>query len=117
MRSVLSLEIRHYRPRLVEVKKEGAISGLRARSHQSGPVPLLLVPLHCAFPGAPPPHPNPSFACSTPPACDLSALVPVLSLSMKLKKFLRDLGITSPPGEHLPYWDPISYTRFLFDFW
>jgi hypothetical protein len=65
---------------------------------------------------APPPLPNPSFACSTPPACDLSASVPALSPSMKLKRFLRDLGITSPPGEHLPYWDPISYTRFLFDF-
>ena len=34
-----------------------------------------------------------------------------------LKRFLRDLGITGPPGEHLPYWDQIPYTRFLFDFW
>jgi hypothetical protein len=24
---------------------------------------------------------------------------------------------TGPPGEHLPYWDQIPYTRFLFDFW
>jgi len=47
----------------------------------------------------------------------LSALVPALSLPPKLKRFLRDLGITGPPGEHLLYWDQISYTRFLFDFW
>ena len=33
------------------------------------------------------------------------------------ERFLRDLGITGPPGEHLPYWDQIPYTRFLFDFW
>ena len=45
------------------------------------------------------------------------ALVPALSFSPKLKRFLRDLGITGPSGEHLPYWDQISYTRFLFDFW
>ena len=32
------------------------------------------------------------------------------------ERFLRDLGITGPPGEHLLYWDQISYTRFLFDF-
>ena len=36
---------------------------------------------------------------------------------LKLQRFLRDLGITGPPGEHLPYWDQIPYTRFLFDFW
>ena len=36
---------------------------------------------------------------------------------LKLKRFLRDLGITGPPGEHLPYWDQIPYTRILFDFW
>jgi len=29
----------------------------------------------------------------------------------------QDLGITGTPGEHLPYWDQIPYTRFLFDFW
>ena len=43
-----------------------------------------------------------------------------LSLPPKLwslKRLLRDLGITGPPGEHLPYWDQIPYTRFLFDFW
>jgi hypothetical protein len=42
------------------------------------------------------------------------------SLSPKLwslKRFLRDPGITGPPGEHLRYWDQIPYTRFLFDFW
>ena len=42
------------------------------------------------------------------------ALVPALSFSPKLKSFLRDLEITGPPGEHLPYWDQIPYTRFLF---
>ena len=34
----------------------------------------------------------------------------------KLKRPLWDLEIAGPPGEHLPYWDQISYTRFLFDF-
>jgi len=33
------------------------------------------------------------------------------------ERFLRDLKIAGPPGEYLPYWDQISYTRFLFDFW
>ena len=32
-------------------------------------------------------------------------------------RLLRDHGITGPPGEHLPYWDQIPYTRFLFDLW
>jgi len=36
---------------------------------------------------------------------------------LKLKRFLRNLGITGLSGEHLPYWDQIPYTRFLFDFW
>ena len=73
---------------------------------------------YCAIPGALHlPHPNSSLACSAPSACDLPALVPALSFSPKLKRFLRDLGITGPSGEHLPYWDQISYTRFLFDFW
>ena len=58
-----------------------------------------------------------SFACSAPPACHLSALVPALSLPLVFERLLRDLGITGPPGEHLPYWDQIPYTRFLFDFW
>ena len=80
-------------------------------------VPLLLVSptLHHSR-CAPPPHPNPFFACSTTPACDLFALVSALSFSTKLKRFLRDLEIAGPPGEHLPYWDQISYTRSLFDF-
>jgi len=43
--------------------------------------------------------------------------LPALSLPPKLQRFLRDLGITGPSGEHLPYWDQISYTRFLFYFW
>jgi len=38
-------------------------------------------------------------------------------LSLLPPRFLRDLEITGPSGEHLPYWDQISYTRFLFDFW
>ena len=60
---------------------------------------------------APPPHPNPSFACSTPlaPACDLFVLVLVLPSPSKLQRFPRDPGITGPPGEHLPYWDQIPY--------
>ena len=53
--------------------------------------------------------PTSPFACSAPPACDLSALVPALSLSPEAERFLRDLGITGPPGEHLPYWDQIPY--------
>jgi len=37
--------------------------------------------------------------------------------ALVLERLLRDVGITGPPGEHLPYWDQIPYTRFLFDFW
>ena len=37
--------------------------------------------------------------------------------ALVLERLPRDLGITGPPGEHLPYWDQIPYTRFLFDFW
>jgi len=65
-------------------------------------------------------HMCPHTPCSAPPAGHLSALVPALSLSPKiwfLKRFLRDPGLKGPPGEHLPYWDQIPYTRFLFDFW
>ena len=84
-------------------------------------VPHLLVPLHCTIPGAL--HlPSPPLPLHAAPACHLSALVFALfpSLSPKLwslKRFLRDPGITGPPGELLPYWDQIPYTRFLFDFW
>ena len=79
--------------------------------------PISSFPYTAPFPVRSPPHPNPSFACSAPPACNLFALVPALSPFLKLKRFLRDLGITGPSGEHLPYWDQISYTRFLFEFW
>ena len=37
--------------------------------------------------------------------------------ALVLERFLLDPGITGPPGEHFLYWDQISYTRFLFDFW
>ena len=36
------------------------------------------------------------------PACNLPALVPALSFSPKLKRFLRDLGITGPSGDIYP---------------
>ena len=67
------------------------------------PPPTPTLSLHAA------PHPH---ATCLPDVC--------LSLAPKLwslKRLLRDLGITGPPGEHLPYWDQIPYTRFLFDFW
>jgi hypothetical protein len=32
-------------------------------------------------------------------------------------EFPRSISINPPPGEHLPYWGQIPYTRFLFDFW
>ena len=77
-------------------------------------------------------HPFPTSLPSSQrqPRCDLSP--PLLfcacphmsalpntnpSLSEANKRFLRDLGITGPSGEHLPYWDQIPHTRFLFDFW
>jgi hypothetical protein len=83
----------------------------QADTHNRSPSPRSPTAHHSRC--APPPHPTSSFACSAPPACDLPALVPALSSPLKLKRFFRDLGITGPPGEHLPYWDQISYTREL----
>ena len=51
---------------------------------------------------APPPHPTSSFACSAPPACILSALVPVLSHSMKLKGSFGTLESQVPQGSIYP---------------
>ena len=31
------------------------------------------------------------------------------TLQLKISLHGRDLEITGPPGEHLPYWDQISY--------
>jgi len=86
------------------------------------PFPISSFPYTTPFPvryQSPPPHPNSSFACSAPPACDLPALVPALSFSPKLKRFLRDLGITGPSRGAFTLLGPdsVSYTRFLFDFW
>ena len=87
----------------------------QADTHNRSPSPRSPTLHHSRC--APPPLPNSFFACSAPPAGDLPALVIVLSLSPKLKRPLWDLEIAGPPGEHLPYWAQISYTRFLFDFW
>ena len=72
----------------------------QADTHNRSPSPRSPTLHHSRC--APPPHPNSSFACSAPPAYDLSALVPALLLSPKLKRFLRDLEITGPPGNIYP---------------
>ena len=95
--------------------KGHTISWHQADTHNRSPSPRFPTLHHSRC--APPPHPTSSFACSASPACDLFTLVPVLSLQPKLKRPLWDLEIAGPPGEHLPYWDQISYTRFLFDSW
>ena len=68
--------------------------------------------LHSASPGAT--FLLPSFSVHAPTCLHCQTQIP---LSEANKRFLRDLGITGPSGEHLPYWDQIPYTRFLFDFW
>ena len=50
------------------------------------------------------------------PAC-LDACIVSPSEALVLERLHQDLEITGPLGEHLPYWDQIPYTRFLFDFW
>ena len=81
----------------------------RYHSHQAdthnrspSPRPSTLYHSRCAQP----PLPTFSFACCAPPACDLSDLMPALSLSPKLwslKRSLRDLGIPrSPTGSIYP---------------
>ena len=82
------------------------ITGKHTRSRP----PFLL---HSASPGAT--FLLPSFSVDAPHMSALPNTNP--SLSEANKRFLRDLGITGPSGEHLPYWDQIPHTRFLFDFW
>ena len=56
-----------------------------------------------------------------PPSHTSKEFLPLATMAdfeaLFFERLLRDLGITGPPGEHLPYWDQIPYTRFLFDFW
>jgi hypothetical protein len=61
------------------------------------PFPISSFPYTTPFPvryQSPPPHPNSSFACSAPPACDLPALVPALSFFPEAEK------VPSGPWNH-----------------
>ena len=86
----------------------------QADTHNRSPSPRPSTLHHSRC--AQPPLPTFSFACCAPPACDLSDLMPALSLSPKLwslKRSLRDLGIPrSPKGSIYP-----TGTRFhILDF-
>ena len=64
--------------------------------------------------------PPPLFLCmqrpSRRPFVCLGACIVTSTEALVFERLLRNLGITGPPGELLPYWDQIPYTRFLFDF-
>ena len=92
----------------------------QAPGRHSQPFPISLFPYTAPSPVRST-SPSPLFLCMqrstrVRPVCLMYALTLPPKL-WSLKGSFVTLESQVPHGEHLPNWDQIPYTRFLFDFW